>query len=318
MEIDLRPATLDDADMVADLETARTPDVPQHGAMVAHRWTHDLHVRTALRMLGEREGRASVFISAGHGSWQEDARRFGWVYAAIHPSDWTPVLFRAATAAGESWLRLEKAETSVVKTRADFEDELTSLLELGYHEARRERFWELDLVAHSAALLGRADRSREEMRRQGIRLLTLDEDKDPEALRKLYDLDVESTKDIPTTVPIEMPPYDDWLPTYFDNPGIRKDRFWIARFADEVIGMSIVMYPPGRGVPSTEYTGISPRFRGRGIARALKYETVAQAISLGATRLRTDNDSENAPILHINTEMGYRPMTPIIELHREL
>jgi hypothetical protein len=50
----------------------------------------------------------------------------------------------------------------------------------------------------------------------------------------------------------------------------------------------------------------------------LKYETVAQAIELGAQRVRTMNDGENAPILHINTEMGYRLIDPILEMHREL
>jgi len=46
----------------------------------------------------------------------------------------------------------------------------------------------------------------------------------------------------------------------------------------------------------------------------LKYETVAQAITLGVTRLRTDNDSENAPILHLNAEMGDRPAAAYREL----
>src|SRR5258708_2848805 len=32
----------------------------------------------------------------------------------------------------------------------------------------------------------------------------------------------------------------------------------------------------------------------------------------------TANDGANAPILHINQEMGYRVVTPVIELHRNL
>jgi hypothetical protein len=54
------------------------------------------------------------------------------------------------------------------------------------------------------------------------------------------------------------------------------------------------------------------------VARALKYETVAQAIALGAERIRTNNDGANAPILHLNDEMGYRLVDPVIELHRDL
>jgi hypothetical protein len=45
--------------------------------------------------------------------------------------------------------------------------------------------------------------------------------------------------------------------------------------------------------------------RGRGVARAVKCETVMQAIALGVDRIRTDNDFKNTPILHINETMGY-------------
>ena len=58
--------------------------------------------------------------------------------------------------------------------------------------------------------------------------------------------------------------------------------------------------------------------RGRGIARALKYESIGQAIEAGFTRVRTNNDADNPPILRVNEEMGYRLVTPIVELHRSL
>jgi hypothetical protein len=45
---------------------------------------------------------------------------------------------------------------------------------------------------------------------------------------------------------------------------------------------------------------------------------VAQAIALGEKRIRTQNDGANAPILHLNDEMGYRLVDPVLELHREL
>jgi hypothetical protein len=45
---------------------------------------------------------------------------------------------------------------------------------------------------------------------------------------------------------------------------------------------------------------------------------MAQAIELGYERVRTSNDGDNAPILAINREMGYRLIRPVIELHCEL
>lgn len=313
MQIELRPATLDDVGMVADIETAATPDDPHDAEMVRHWWTHSPDGKHAMRLLDR-----NMYVSARHGDWKPGERRFGMIHIVIHPSAWSPDLYGRGLSILEEWLKDEDAEVSVSRIRADHDAELRQTREAGYHEVRQERFWELDLVARRDELLAVAEQTRAGMREMGVVLLTLAADDSRETLEKTYELDIESTKDIPTTVPITMPLFDEWYRNYFENPGVRKDRFWIARIGDEVLGMSLIEYPPGRGIPATAYTGVSPRFRGRGIARALKYETVAQAIEIGATRLRTDNDSQNAPILHINAEMGYAPITPIIELHREL
>jgi GNAT superfamily N-acetyltransferase len=314
----LRLATLDDVGMIADLETARTPDDPRDGDMIAFWWTHPHGGERSMRLVAERDGVVNLFVTARHDTWQKTATRFGRLKVSLHPNSWTDEVFHDGVGAAESWLRSEEARTCVAQVREDLNHELTVLDQMGYREVRRHRFWELDLVAQRDQLLARADRCRAEMRKLGINLITLDQDRDPDALRKLYELDIEATGDIPTTVPFPVPSFDEWSQMYFDNPGIRKDRFWIARMADAIVGMSLIEYPPGRGLPSTEFTGTLPRVRGRGIARALKYETVVQAIALGATRLRTDNDAENAPILHLNAEMGYRAVNPGLELHRDI
>jgi hypothetical protein len=42
-----------------------------------------------------------------------------------------------------------------------------------------------------------------------------------------------------------------------------------------------------------------------------------QAIALGVDRIRTDNDSQNVPILHINESMGYKRRPDQIQFMRE-
>ncbi|HYM97966.1 MAG TPA: GNAT family N-acetyltransferase, partial [Candidatus Sulfotelmatobacter sp.] len=286
--------------------------------MIAYWWTHGPSEEKSIRLVDEHAGVIRMFVGAWHWAWRDAERRFGSLCVSVHPEAWSERLYRAGVDRAESWLREEDVETSVARIREDRPQEWQILAADGYAEVRRHRHWELDLVANRADLLARAAQARARMRAQGIELLTLDMDSDPHALRKAYELDLESTRDIPTTVPFPVPSYDEWVRMYFENPGVTKERFWIARIGDEVVGMSLIEFPPGRGVPYTEYTGTSPRFRGRGIARALKYQTVAQAIELGATRIRTDNDGANEPILHLNDEMGYRARTPVIEMHRDL
>ncbi|HET7420763.1 MAG TPA: GNAT family N-acetyltransferase [Candidatus Dormibacteraeota bacterium] len=309
----LRPAIADDARAVADLETARTPDEPRSAAMIAYWWTHMPEGARWLRLVDQH-----VYVEASHDAWVKGERRFGWVWVTVHPDAWTADLYRAGVERCESWLLQEAAQVASVEVREDFARELDVLAGLGYREERRERFWELDLVGRREVLLAAAERSRAEMRRLGVELVTLEGADDESTLRQVFELDVATTQDVPTTVPIYRPSFEEWRRNYFENPAIRLDRFWVARVEGELAGMSLIAFPPERGVPSTEFTGVAAKFRGRGIARALKYQTVAQAIAIGATRLRTDNDSTNAPILHINAEMGYVPITPYLELHRDL
>ena len=271
-----------------------------------------------MQLVAEREGSAVAFIAAGHDPWEGTAKRFGWIRPALHPRIWSESGFERLIDAGESWLRQEQATTSVGRVREDFADQLGVFKERGYREVRRSKVWELDLVAGRERLMAGAERSREAMAKQGVRLMTLDQYDDPDRLAKLYALTVAAEGDIPTTVPMRIPPFDEWHRFWFENPGVREDRFWVARDGDELVGLSVIGYPPTRGLPWTFFTGTSPSVRGRGVARALKYETLAQAIDLGAQRVRTMNDGENAPILHLNTEMGYRPVNPVIELHFEL
>ena len=48
-------------------------------------------------------------------------------------------------------------------------------------------------------------------------------------------------------------------------------------------------------------------WRGRGIALALKLLAIRAARRYGARYLRTNNDSENAPMLAVNRKLGYQP-----------
>jgi GNAT superfamily N-acetyltransferase len=307
-----------DARRIADLETLRSPDEPRDPDMVAFWWTANPSDEIFIRMLAERDGAALAYLFAAHSPWDETPTRFGSIRLALHPNVWSEQQYEQLVDVAESWVRSEGAEIGVVRVRKSFEKDVGILERRGYREVRRARQWELDLVANRDSLLRAAEEGRTRMEEQGVQMLTLDQDTDPAHLAKLFELTSEAEKDIPTTVPLHVMSYDEWHHLWFDNPGIRSDRFWIAREGDQIVGLSAIEYPPTRGHPWTGFTATSRRVRGRGIARALKYQTVAQAIALGAKRIGTTNDGENSPILHLNEEMGYEPIDPVLELHREL
>jgi GNAT superfamily N-acetyltransferase len=314
----LRAATLGDAGIVADLESAVTPDEPRDGELIAFWWTHEPGAEKSIRWLAERNGAAVMYGSAKHAEWKGGERRFGSIRVRIHPDIWSEGSYLDGVERAEAWLRAEAAEISFTRVGEELRRDIGVLAGVGYREVRRERVWRLDLVGGRERLLAAAAKTREEMHRQGVTMLTLDADVNPDTLQKVYALDLEATDDIPKTVSMPAPTFEAWSAHWFDHPGHRKDRFWIAREGDQVVGMSVIGYPPRRGIPWTSFTGTARSVRGRGIGRALKYETVAQAITLGAKEVATANDAENAPILHLNEEMGYRPVAPQLELHRDL
>jgi RimJ/RimL family protein N-acetyltransferase len=52
-------------------------------------------------------------------------------------------------------------------------------------------------------------------------------------------------------------------------------------------------------------TGTRGEYRGRGLALALKLRTIEYARALGKREIRTWNDTLNAPMLAINTNLGF-------------
>jgi GNAT superfamily N-acetyltransferase len=244
--------------------------------------------------------------------------RFGGARFLLHPDHWSADLHGHLIQLGEDWLTAEQCETAVIRVREDFTPELEVAQRRGYREERRAKMWELDLVAGRKRLLAKAEETREKMREQGVRLMVLSEDSDPDKMRKLYETAIESEQDIPTTVPWRTLSFEDWQRHWFDNPTIRQDRFWIAKENEDTVGMSVLEFRGTSLAPWTAFTGTARKVRGRGVARALKYETLAQAIALGSKAVRTQNDGANAPILHLNEEMGYKLVAPVIELHRKL
>jgi GNAT superfamily N-acetyltransferase len=318
LALDLRPTTLEDVGIVADLESTRDPDEPRDPEMLRYWWTSASLSQVYSRQVAVRGDEAVAFVGASHERWGDRLERFGSLRVVIRSDIWSEPEFARLIGKGEAWLASEGVVTVVSRIREDFRHELEALGRLGYREVRRQNFSELDLVAHRDDVLRGLSQERRKMKAQRVTMLTLSEYDDPGRMVKLYDMMVAAEQDIPSTVPIPRQSFDEWMKVTFDDPGAREDRFWIAREGDAIVGLSYLEFPPVRGLPWTAFTATSRDVRGRGIARALKYESMAQAIELGYKRVRTANDGANAPILHINQEMGYRVVTPVIELHRSL
>lgn len=142
---------------------------------------------------------------------------------------------------------------------------------------------------------------------QGIRFSTLaDMGNSLDAQRNLYEINRRYALDVPGREQT-FAPFERFRQQVFAADWYRADGQIVALDGDRWIGMSAVGYFEEANFMINNMTGVEPSYRGRGIASALKLLTIRCARRYGAAYIRTNNNSENAPILAINRKLGYQP-----------
>ena len=309
----MRKATLDDAPLAADLMTASYPLNAQDPIVTRYRWERTRRGWSVGRYIAEVDGRPVAYLDWMHGPPNQDPERHCQVEVELDRAhrdfDLLTYLWK--------WVAREAEATGSLKLEAyagEDEPEVIEALErAGFERDRLEKVWELDLSERGDQLVRDAREARSEVAKAGIELMTVADWPDPQAMPKLHALDDSTRKDIPTTFPILPEPVEDFT-RRAGAPDRPHDVWWIALAGDRPVAMSYLRIPPVRGNAWTGYTCCDREYRGRGLARAVKLQSLAQAVERGMPFVYTDNDSENAPMLHINEKLGYRPRPGFVSL----
>jgi GNAT superfamily N-acetyltransferase len=306
-----RAATHDDAQFAAAVASAAEPNHPQVAAELLERWINTEKGSAVKRFIVQQDGLDRGWISL------VQPRDVGGLttYLNLLVPEESKHLLPAAVVFGEAQAREMGASVLICEVGEDKEHAVEWLRSAGWTQERRQRFWRLDLGAN-------ADRIHELRRAVQTRLRTTDvairtvADLGGEAfLRRLLPVAHATVADIPKSVEYVPEPYEEWV-VWLQPPAVLPERIWVAVFDGQPVGYSYLAYRPS--TVETGFTGVLREHRGKGLARALKLETLVQAIDLGVTAVVTDNDSENAPILHLNEELGYQEMPGKLEFHRTL
>jgi GNAT superfamily N-acetyltransferase len=177
----------------------------------------------------------------------------------------------------------------------------------GFQERRRVWTSRLDLKKFD---LGSLPDRRRELESEGLRFASLDsEGSEREEVRKrLYELSVVASKDVPRLGEYRPPPFGVFLQFSVEAPGVMKDGYFLAASGEQYVGLTSLEREPSReDTLRVGFTGTRPEFRSRGIAAQLKRMSVEYARSKGFRYLVTSNDSLNRPMWKINERMGFRP-----------
>ena len=172
-DMTLRPTTLDDAAFFADVLTEAHPDDPEDPQLMRHWWTIQDPEATVERFIASVGGAEVGFVSRSHESWAKMPERFGRIGVCLRPAAWSPARLDALVAAMEDRQLADGARKVTMWAWDDDPQHIGILEQRGYREERRQRFWELNLIEGRERITKMAAESRERMKREGIRVLTL-------------------------------------------------------------------------------------------------------------------------------------------------
>jgi GNAT superfamily N-acetyltransferase len=186
----------------------------------------------------------------------------------------------------------------------------------GWSERRRLRHWQLELQPARERLRSERDAAVERLGRAGLAIRPASDwggEAIYPALREIHD---RTQPDIPRSVAFVPEPYEVWK-TWMEAPRVRPERVWVAVADGRPVGYSYLAFR-SNGLVETGYTCLLRDFRGRGLARAMKLESLVQAAELGVAAAQTDNDAENAAIIGLNQSLGYREIVGRVEFAKDL
>ncbi|MFF3958131.1 GNAT family N-acetyltransferase [Streptomyces sp. NPDC001890] len=122
--------------------------------------------------------------------------------------------------------------------------------------------------------------------------------------RPLFELDAETTADEPSDTPARLSDYEDWLNNTWRAPGLDRELTSVAVVDGEPAAFSAAQ-TDGLTRYMSGMTGTRRAYRGRGLAKLAKNDSLHRARAAGYTDAYTGNDADNGPMLAVNRWFGY-------------
>lgn len=131
--------------------------------------------------------------------------------------------------------------------------------------------------------------------------------------RRLYEVNRAAAMDDPGNTGT-FPDFYAFSKNVFEASWFRAEAQILASLADRWVGLAAIGIYPADNHAYNAFTGVLREARGRGLAQALKLQTILLARREGVRYVRTHNDSKNGPMLAVNRKLGYRPEPGIYRL----
>ncbi len=267
------------------------------------KWDHSRFFRT--RIVAEEDGRLVGSVDVNHKPSRFHPDRY-WFDLWVLPESRRKGHGNALHEAAVKVLRDRNALAATAGVKESMTDGVEFTKKRGWVVAKRD--WESRLVVASFDF-GRFAGANERVTAQGVRISTYAEElpRDPGVPKKAYELTELVRRDVPATDAATDVTFDEWRKDWTEVPSFLPDAFFVAIDSQ---GTWLAMSDLQRSIEDPSFiwqglTGVRREARGRGLAMALKIETVRYAQRLGVDHIKTWNDQKNRPMLAINEAMGF-------------
>jgi L-amino acid N-acyltransferase YncA len=211
------------------------------------------------------------------------------------------------------------ARTLVAWVRDAFEDGIRFAARAGFEQKTHSIGMAFNLLEWDEARYSPLVQSLEQ---QGFRFTSMAELGDtPEAHRKLYALNNSAAADDPGSRGVgPWASFENFERAVCQADWYRPDGQIIAidTHSGDWAAMSAITVFDGADHAYNLFTGTDRHYRGRGLAQAVKSLALRRARSYGVDTVRTSHTSENAPMIAIDTKLGYVRTHGVLTLEKEL
>ncbi|WP_371581330.1 GNAT family N-acetyltransferase [Streptomyces sp. NBC_01314] len=302
---DLRAADPADAEAFVEVRRLALPFMVSTTASLLHDATHATPEAHYQRLVAEADGEVIGTVQMGIAD-DSPVPGQGYLNVYVHPD-------HPRRGAGGLLVRTAEERLTAVGARRllswvlDTPEDRAFAERRGYTPSRSAHFLRLDL-AHGTLPPLQAPPT-------GVELRTVaDFADDP---RPLFDLDAEASADEPGDLDAEFDDYERWLGETYGHPLLDHALSTVV-VADGTPVAFTVVRTDGRDRYFTGMTGTARAFRGRGLARLAKNDSLHRARAAGYTEAFTGNDAGNGPMLAVNKWFGYEVCATEVRYVREL
>ncbi|WP_215450761.1 GNAT family N-acetyltransferase [Streptomyces sp. ATCC 21386] len=302
---DLRAADPADAEAFADVRRRALPYMVSTAASLLHDATLAPPEAHHQQLVAEADGEVigTAQLSIAHDS---PVPGQGDINVYVHPA-------HVRRGAGALLARTAEERLTAVGARRllswvlDTPDNRAFAERRGYTQSRSAHFLRLDLAHGTLPPLSSPP--------PGVELRTAaDFADDP---RPLFDLDAETTADEPGDVDAELDDYGQWVEEIYGHPLLDHALSTVV-VVDGTPAAFTAVHTDGRDRYFTVMTGTARAFRGRGLAKLAKNDSLHRARAAGCTEAFTGNDAGNDPMLAVNKWFGYEVCATEVRYVRDL